>query len=288
MSDPVVVKVHPKTPNYILINSGLDITPDFGGASFFGPNVNKAPVAVHLLVYNETTKVYDEQEPEYVSTATIDLAIHDLTPTPHKVGVYTTDRFGNVSETIYKTITPLFETLLDKSKFYTYHLASDATIGYGWEFRYFFDGNTGEPGWHTVSSPRSIGTFGLGVSAKISRFMVWQRGPGYYTYQNTKDFTIWGSTKDAPADVNLPLGTSEGTVAGDWVNMGNFSFPNPPSGLPANQANAADNEFVSKGVNFRMPRIAPAVKFIRYECRRTWGGLDYVNALEISLYGDPR
>lgn len=288
MSDPVVIKVHPKTPDYLLINSSLAITPDFGGASFYGPNVNRAPVAVHLMVYDETTKAYEEQEPEYQSSDMVDLAIRNLDVSPHKVGVYTTDRFGNVSDTVFKTITPLFEVLLDKSKFFTYPLATDATIGFGWKFSNMFDGNTGEPGWHTLSSPRSIGTFGLGVTAKISRLVIWQRGSDYYGYQNTKDFTIWGTTKDNPADVNLPLGTAEGTIAGDWVNMGNFSFPNPPSGLPANQANAADKEFVAKGVNFKMPRLAPEVKYIRYECRRTWGGLDYVNALEISLYGVPR
>lgn len=77
-------------------------------------------------------------------------------------------------------------------------------------------------------------------------------------------------------------------MAGDWVNLGNFTFPDPPSGLPPSQANAADKEFVAKGVNFRMPRAAPTVKYIRYECTQTWGGLDYINALEISLYGSPQ
>ncbi|TCC92362.1 DUF4959 domain-containing protein [Pedobacter frigiditerrae] len=287
MSDPVVVKVHPKTPNYILINSALNITPDFGGANFFGLNINRASLSMHLLVYNETTKTYDEQEPEYVSTDTIDISIRNLPPTPHKVGVFTTDRFGNVSDTVFKTVTPLFETLLDKSKFFTYHLSSDAPIGYGWEFRYFFDGNLGDPGWHTLSAPKTIGTFGMGVTAKISRFVVWQRPSDYYGYQNTRKFTLWGSNKDNPADVALPNNSTEGTVAGDWINLGNFIFPNPPSGLLPSQANAADKDFVAKGVNFEMPKSAPAVKYIRYECTQTWGGLDYVNAMEISMYGSP-
>jgi len=286
-SDPVTVNVHPKTPNYIAVNNGFDITADFGGANFFGLNKNRAALSVHLLVYNEKTKSFDEQEPEYVSADTIDVSIRNLSPVPYKVGVYTKDRFGNTSDTVIKTITPLFETLLDKSKFSTYRLPSDATIGYGWELRYFFDGNLGDPGWHTLSSPRSTGTFGLGVSAKISRFVIWQRPSDFYGYQNTRKFTLWGSNKANPADVALPVGSAEGTVAGDWVNLGNFVFPNPPSGLAPNQANAADKEFVAKGVNFRMPRAAQQVRFLRYECTQTWGGLDYVNAMEISLYGSP-
>jgi len=289
MSDPVEVKVSPTTPNYELINTNLVISPDFGGANFFGFNPNKVPVAVHVLAYNETTKVYDESEPEYISGDTINVSVRGYDATPHKFGVFTTDRFGNVSDTIFKTLTPLFETLLDKSKFYTYHLATDSPIGYGWEFRYFFDGNLGDPGWHTLSAPLKIGTFGLGNLAKISRLVLYNRLSDIYGYQNTRQFTIWGSTKDAPADYPAwpATVTAPGTVLGDWVNMGNFVYPNPPSGLPPGQANAADIAFGAAGVNFKMPNTAPAVKFIRFQCTQTWAGLDYVNAKEISLYGNP-
>lgn len=287
MSDPVFVKVHPQKPDYILVNENLQIAPDFGGANFYGFNINRAPLSIHMLTFNEVTNTYEEQEPEYISGDVIDISVRGFDATPRKFGVYTTDRFGNISETRYATLTPLYETLLDKSKFYTYHLASDSPIGYGWDFRYFFDGNIGDPGWHTSSAPTKQGTLGLGVTAKISRFVLWNRLPDMYGYQNPRKITIWGSDKEAPTDSSLPKNSPAGTVAGDWVNMGNFVFPNPPSGLPANQANAADNAYAAEGVNFKMPSTAPPVKFIRFECTQTWGGLDYVNAKEISLYGSP-
>ncbi|WP_256013678.1 DUF4959 domain-containing protein [Desertivirga xinjiangensis] len=288
MSDPIVVKVHPKTPNYILINEGLEIAPDFGGASFIGSNPNKVPVSVHLMAFNDATGKYEEQEPEYISGDKVDLSIRGFDPREHKFGVYTTDRYGNVSPTRYTTLTPFFETLLDKSKFYTYKLPSDSPIGYGWEFRYFFDGNLGDPGWHTLSAPTKQGTFGLGVTAKISRFVLWNRLPDMFGYQNPRKITIWGSLKDNPQDSALPKNSDPGTVAGDWVNMGNFTFPDPPSGLPGNQANAADNAFAAAGINFKMPSSSPLTKFIRFECTQTWGGLDYINAMEISVYGSPQ
>lgn len=288
-SDPVVVKVNPKTPNYLLINTNLAVTADFGGANFYGLNPNRTPIALHVISYNETTKTYDEQEPEYTSTDTVNFSVRGFDATPHKFGVFTTDRFGNVSDTVFKTLTPLFETLLDKSKFSVYHLPSDSPIGFQWEFRYFFDGNTGEPGWHTVpgAGVAMQGTFSLGANAKISRFVLWERMNSPFGYQNIKRMTLWGSDKDAPQDSQLPKNSSAGTISGDWVNLGNFVFPNPPSGLPANQANASDFQFVANGVNFKMPGNAPATKFIRFSVTETWGGLDYVNALEISLYGNP-
>jgi hypothetical protein len=287
MSDPVVVKVNPKTPNYLLINTNLDITPDFGGANFFGLNPNRVPVAIHVLSFNDKTKGYDEQDPQYLSTDTVNFSVRGYDATPKKFGVFTTDRFGNVSDTVFKTLTPLFETLLDKSKFYTYHLGSDSPIGYSWETRFLFDGNTGEPGWHTLGNPTKQCTFGLGTSAKLSRFVLWERLSGIFGYQNIRKMTLWGTNSDAPQDSNLPDNSAPGTISGDWVNLGNFVYPNPPSGLPPNQANAADLAFVAGGVNFKISISAPATKFIRLQCTQTWGGLDYVNALEISLYGNP-
>lgn len=288
-SDPVKVTVNPASPNYLLTNSGIEITPDFGGANFAGVNPNKAPLALHMLVYNEITKRLDEQEPVYLSTDKIDISVRNLPPTPHKVGIFTTDRFGNASDTVFKTVTPLFETLLDKTKFSVYKLPSDAaTDQYGWDFRYFFDGRIDGTGWHTNTNvTRSIGTFSMGVSAKLSRIVVWQRPSSYYSFQNTRQFTLWGTNKDNPADAQMPQNSAEGTVVGDWTNLGNFTFPNPPSGLPASQANAADMAFVAQGVNFTMPRVAPSVKYIRFHVTQTWGGLNYVNAMEISVYGNP-
>lgn len=286
-SDPVTVKVHPQTPNYILVNEGLEIKPDFGGANFFGLNPDGAPISVHLLAFDDTTNEMKERDPEYITGSTVDVSIRGFDPDERRFGVYTSDRFGNTSEIRYVTLTPLFETLLDKSKFFTYRLPSDAPIGYGWELRYFFDGSVNGNGWHTTTAPLTVGTFGLGQTAKISRFVLWNRLPDMYGFQNTKEITIWGSNVDEPQDAQLPKSSTPGTVIGDWINMGNFSYPNPPSGLPPSQANAADIAFAAEGVNFRMPSAAPAVKYIRFVATQTWGGLNYVNAMEISFYGSP-
>ncbi len=285
MSDPVVVKVQPKTPNYILVNEGLDITADFGGANFYGKNPDKSPISVHLLAFNPSKNKFEEKDPEYIKGGIVDVSLRGFEAVPQEFGVYTTDRFGNRSEIRYSKLTPLFETLLDKSKFFVYRLPSDAPLWPGWELRYFFDGSLNEPGWHTQDAPVTVGTFGIGPSAKISRFVLWNRLPGMYSFQNPKSITIWGSNVDQPKDVNLPRISSPGDIAGDWVNMGNFMYPDPPSGLPGSQANASDNAFAAAGINFRMPSTAPPVKYIRFLVNQTWGGLGYTNAMEISFYG---
>ncbi len=284
-SDPVMVKIKPETPNYILVNEGLEISPDFGGANFMGVNPDGAPIALHVLAFDPQTNKFKENDPEYIKGSVVDVSIRGFEAQEREFGVYTTDRFGNTSEVRYIKITPLFESLLDKNKFFAYNLPSDAPIGYGWDLKYFFDGSLNDPGWHTTGAPLTVATFGIGPSAKISRFVLWNRLPNMYSDQNPKSITIWGSNTDNPQDVNLPRISQPGEVAGDWVNMGNFTYPDPPSGLPGSQANSSDNAFAAQGINFRMPSAAPAVKYIRFMVNQTWGGLNYANAMEISFYG---
>ncbi len=292
MSDPITVKVHPATPPYLLVKPSIVLSTDFGGVNINVFNPLKKAIGVILLALDSTTNAMEIQDQHYANTDTINYSVRGYSVTPRKFGVYITDQYGNVSDTLLQTLTPLFETLLDKSKFFTYRLNSDSPIGYGWELPYLWDGKTdgNSSGWHT--NPGSIqpmvGTFGLGVLAKLSRFVMWER-PNQFTYGhgNPKNFSMWGSDKPSPADVLLPKFAPVGTVLGDWINLGNYHFPDPPSGLPPGQTNAADMAFVSAGVNFNIPPGSPDTRFIRVCVTDTWSLGDFAHIMEISLYGKP-
>lgn len=286
LSDSVVVTVHPQTPHYILTNSRLAMSAGYGGVRVRGPNISRESISIHILSYNDTAGVYKELKTEKIKEDSIDVSVFGLDSVRHQFGFFTSDGFGNISDTTFVALTPLYEQLLDKARFYTYRLPSDSPVSYGWELKYFFDGKLGEPGWHTAMDKVKQGTFCLGVLAKISRIVLWSRPGDFYGYQNVRKFTIWGSDKSFPRDSTLPANSSVGTIAGDWVNMGNLVYPNPPSGLPPGQADRTDIAFGEAGVNFIMPKIARATRFIRFECTETWAKLSYLNAMEISLYGD--
>jgi hypothetical protein len=117
---------------------------------------------------------------------------------------------------------------------------------------------------------------------------MWER-IGQYTYSagNPRDFSLWGSNVASPKDSKLPLTAPEGTVIGDWVNLGNYHFPDPPSGLSPGSTNAQDEAFVKAGVNFTVPFNAPAVKFLRLSVSKTWSGGTSTHVMELSLYGIP-
>lgn len=294
-SDPVVVKVNPDTPPYLLFKPTVDAQADFGGFKITGNNALKNNLGIILLGVGagETSDVIDQH---YTKLPAVDYSVRGYEPVPKKIGYYVMDSFGNISDTTYKTITPFFETLLDRNKFSAYRLPSDGVIAYGWDLPYLWDGKTdgSSNGWHTEpGAPMpAIATFGLGVSAKLSRFVLWERPDGSdkfaFGHGNPKVFSIWGSNVAAPRDAKLPLSAAEGTVIGDWTNMGNYNYPDPPSGAKPVAHTAADNDFVKAGVSFNLPLASPKVRFVRLSVSSTWSSGTFAHAMEMAFYGDPR
>lgn len=296
MSDPVTVTVHPKTPPYLLTRAALNMQADFGGVNIQTLDQFKKSLGVIITAYDTATNKMQIQDQHYTTDSTINYSVRGYQSVARSFGVYVTDNFGNISDTLKLQLTPIFEQLLDKSKFSLYTLPSDSQIGFGWTMPYIWDGNTdpSSTGWATLpgGTPPFVGTFSVGASYKLSRFVLWEKPdsdlPFSYEQGNPKIFAIWGSNAAAPKDAQLPVSAPVGTVLGDWVNIGNYTFPDPPSGLPPIRHNAADNAIVAAGVNFNIPLSAPSVRYVRFATSETWSGGSYSHILELSLYGQPQ
>ncbi len=290
MSDPVTIKVHPLTPPYLLIKPSIALTPDFGGVNIKATNNAKKAVGIIFLTLDEASNQLDVVDQNFTKSTDVDYSIRGYTAVPRKFAYYVTDKFGNKSDTTVQTITPLPETQLDKSKFFAYRLPTDGEIGYGWELPYLWDGKIDGNGWHTNSGKGFpiVATFGLGASVKLSRFIMFERYNEFaYGHGNPKNFALWGSAKDQPKDAVLPRTAPVGTVVGDWVNLANYHYPDPPSGNPSTSATPQDEAFVRGGVNFNLPLTAPKVKYLRLAVSDTWSGGDFAHVMEMTFFGDP-
>jgi hypothetical protein len=291
-SDPVVIKVHPDTPPYLLIRPTLEISPDFGGLNILAKNPLEETVGIVVITYDSVTQQQEIVDQLYTATDSINHSVRGFRDIPRSFGIYITDEFGNVSDTLRQELTPLFEQVLDKQQFFAYKLPSDNEIAYGWDLPYLWDNKVDaySNGWHTApGGPLPIlCTFGLGGNFQLSRFILYERTAEFtYSHGNPRTFTLWGSSASSPQDAVLPLFSEVGTVVGDWVNLANYKFPEPPSGLPPGATNAQDAAFVLAGINFNVPINSQPVKFLRLAVSETWSNGDFAHAMEITLFGKP-
>ncbi len=294
MSDAVTVKVHPEEPGYLKVKPTVVISPDFGGINIKAFNPDKSEVGLILSTYNPTLQEDEVIDQHFSKTDSIDYAIRGYEAEPKTFKIFVTDKFGNVSDTVITTVTPLYEELLDKTKFTPYVLPSDSEIGYGWSLSNLWNGSIDGAGWHTNPGQPApyVATWDVSKVYKLSRFILWERsndGSTQYAFNhgNPKVFSLWGSDKSHPADAKLPVSAPVGAVVGDWTNLGNYTYPNPPSGAAPGSVTSADNDFVRAGVNFNVPFNSPSARFFRLAVSRSWSGGAFAHAMEISLYGKP-
>jgi len=291
MSDPLTVKVNPQAPVYTLVQPTINLSPDFGGINIKALNTLKREIGLIFLAYDANTGLMEVQDQFFTKDENIDYSVRGFESEERLFGIYVTDQWGNISDTVSTNLTPLYEELLDKSRFSLYNLASDSPIDFGWNAPFLWNGSPDGNGWHTRfgEQPPYVVTFGVGGLYKLSRFVMWQR-IGEYTYGhgNPKEFSLWGSNVSQPRDIALPLVAEEGAVVGDWINLGNFHFPPPPSGLPPGQTNAADEAFVRNGISFNVSIDAPEIRFVRLAVANTWSNGTAAHVMEVSLYGTPQ
>lgn len=293
MSDPVTVTVNPLTPVYSLVRPSVVLSPDFGGVNITATNPTGKEIGLVLLAYNTNTKAMEIQDQYYGSAKNINYSVTGFKSEARDFAVYVTDKWGNLSDTLKKNLIPLYEEQCDKSKFSTLNLTTDSQIGFNWQVSNLWDGKQDGNGWHTTLSgdpaPYTC-SFSIGKTYKLSRFVLYERTGSQFTYAyaNPKEFSLWGANVTLPRDTKLPVTAAEGTVVGDWTNLGNFKFPDPPSGSRPGATTPADEDFVKKGVSFKVPFTAPGSKFLRISVATSWGGLGGAHLMEITPYGTPQ
>ena len=304
-SDSVVVTVHPDTPAYLMAYHALTMQSDFGGVNIKSVNKSLAAIGIVALLPDSVNGGYAIQDQHYTSDDSISYSLRGYSNTPHKFGLYVTDQWGNVSDTLVQSITPLFETMLDPSGYSPYVLSTDVANYQNGLFNLsnLFDWNFGEYCYNTQQPilPTSAKpwiwpawmTFDMGMTAKLSRFMVWDRVGGnnefVWTSGAPQSWIMWGRP-DVPQDELMPSDTTQlpalgQATPGGWINLGIFHAPPRPSHSPLTNA---DYQVWLSGFSFDFSLDLPKVRYIRFECLQTMGGTNnYFNMNEMEMYGNP-
>jgi hypothetical protein len=275
---PVKVTVNPKTPPFKITRDSLAIIPDFGGMNITFKNRTEDDLAI-IVLKTDSLGEFSPYDTYYTKLKGGDYSVRGMAAVETSVGIFTRDRWGNLSDTLRISITPLFEEKLDRTKMKGVVLPTDAPLGYGGDISGLFNGDLGNGlYYHTGDAARMPQqfTYDMGVTAKLSRLSWFMRQGFYYSLHNPRVVEIWGATTLNP----------DGSYNG-WTLLATHTQIKP-SGLPNGQLSNDDNAAAEAGETVTFPLDAPKVRYIRFKTLKNWSNGSYVNFNEIMMWGDTK
>ena len=275
-SEPVTIVAYPLDSPIYDIATSMIIQDDFGGISLRWDNPTKMPIVIDVYSPDENgDRIQVDRFYSQSQNGRANVRGQESKETIFEVEI--TDRWGNRIDPISGTYTPLYEELLDKSKFRRWNPTG---------LIYFHDPSAGhqiEALWNDIWHPdvwcaasyNNHMCFDMGQLARISRFKVYQTGTAgqLYDFASPKRFEIWGSTHPDVTDDKS-----------GWQLVGYFESYKP-SGLPRGQNSDEDFEYAAmQGEDFEVEN-SPTVRYIWIECLETWGQSERFYMMEMTLWG---
>jgi hypothetical protein len=300
-SQPVVKSFTPGKPPIQTIQESLAMIPDFGGVNFSWVNEQKIEVGLTFFAADSVGKM-DEVGIQYFSVAEGSYSIRGYDTKERRFGVSITDKWGNISDTVYTSLKPIYETLLNKSTWQEHFVPFDNTsVRSSRPFRYTWDNRLdGSYYWHTefLDYPLPLmATLDMGYEAKLSRFKMWFRNIATQSYDENvpKDFRLYGCSSHVPvADAEwdaAKLGAQDYTNYWwkDWINdwelLGEYHI-RKPSGSDKGVQTAEDYAFAEAGFDCNILLTSPKVRYLRFVFDVMGDSGNSININEFNFYGD--
>lgn len=291
-SKPIEITVLPKESPIFDIARSIELSDDFSGVHIKATNNDKINVAILILKKNSLGDFEPVPNSVYTSAAKIEKSIRgfDITPTP--IAVVVRDRWLNVSDTIFKTINPYYETVIPTSGYqglkldndpdhYEEFCCSNIKLSALWDQQY---------GWPKAivtvrdapDTKLNTVTFDLGKSVLLSRVHIWDyrensNNNQYFYLGSLRYFKIWGRNTAPSQNGNLA----------EWTLLGEYEVTKP-SGLPVNQTSNEDVVQALAGVSYPIPLGTPKMRYLRIESKENWGKVKGLAIADLLVYGDPR
>lgn len=276
-SDPIYVDIKPLIPPVLETFKSLDLQATFGGLSIAFENSSGEDLAINVLA---TDSIGDLVPADIIYTRLPKgiVAVRGFDDTERKFGVYIRDRWENYSDTVFATLTPLYEMQLDKTKFKSFPLPTD-----DWQANQntpsrhmgkLWDGNLTPNDNHYygpfTSFPSSF-SFDLGAQYALSRMIFYPNG---FT-STPRFFELYGSNNPSPD------GSWE-----SWTKLMDGELVKP-SGLPPGQHTEDDLAYANAGIDYEFPIGTEKYRYLRFRTLSVWVG-QFSAIKEITLYGNDR
>lgn len=285
-SEPILSKIQPLTPPVQSVFKTINIVPTFGGIQVSFKNPSMAKIAIEIMKDTTSANTWTTLETLHTAADSGQFSIRGMDSINQKFAVFIRDRWNNKSDTLLKSLQPIFEEAIPKNTWKPIVLPSDQTELAGSEQYRMENLWDGKVEWNVQDQPYASAnsstlpqwiSIDLGVKAVFSRLAYHQAGTGnghFYNGSAPKVVEIWGS--------NDP--DRDGSWA-SWDSLGTFhSFK--PSGLPKGQQSDEDYQYaVIQGEDFEFDHLLPPYRYIRWKTIETYGSSGQVVMMELDLYG---
>lgn len=288
-SQPVIVKVQPLENPIWEVRRTLTLNADFMGVKVTADNKAKADVAIQVF-YKDSLDKWVNMEGIYTSTASINTTLRGLDTLHYEMGAVIRDRFLNYTDTVYASVSPFYETALDKSRYRGANLSgTDTPERPGSEgIDRLWDGQTTMAQRYMTAEPQdgeyAFCTVNIGQLAQISRIKFWtypewmaDGSNPYYYGGSPRIIEIWGSENPNP----------DGSWDDSWFLLSTYEVIKP-SGLPYGQNSDEDRRVADAGFDAIADPLAPRAQYLRFKQILNWVGTKWLDMTEIQVYGDNR
>ncbi|HBX19837.1 DUF4959 domain-containing protein [Limibacterium fermenti] len=297
-SEPVSVMVNPKTPPYKAIFESMTMSEGLGGVEINFKNESNSEVAFYIGRVIEAEFV--EGKPFYFDKVKNKERNRYLfwgyPAEEQKFGVFIRDRWNHYSDTLFATLTPILEILVDKSKFKAVKLQNDSEYFTTWnqkptnlwdgiwshDYDEPYSGNGtnwshGEFKENAIAKMPAAVTIDLGQEVTISRIVVnhyWQ-----YSGDAPRKSEIYGLVGYAENTISSSLGAWH-----NWTLLAEIEQTKPST--TGGSAEDDKTNWENGDVVLLSPPSDP-VRYVRVKAVESWNGKQNWDAAELTVYGAP-
>ncbi|NGM60838.1 DUF4959 domain-containing protein [Sphingobacterium sp. SGG-5] len=283
-SAPVRVNISPTTPPIQLSANTVEASHTFGGVLLNFKNAFNMEYVFYTLI-KDNNGTWVEYDRHYTGAETEDIlfAVRGLEATPTEFAFYLQDKWQNISDTIYSTLTPLYEEELNKSLWKAEELIDDfyeplydtRPLSQLWTTggtSYFFQNHkdypekAGMPTWVTIDLGKEY------LLGRMKTHMVQHADSWKYGSCSPRRFEIWGSNNPVPNWDN-------------WTLLGEFESTRPSGRGIGEPLTDDDEKQIVDGEDFEFELTDQSYRYIRYKVNETWGSTTYFCLLELTLWG---
>ncbi|GHV64823.1 hypothetical protein FACS1894199_03990 [Bacteroidia bacterium] len=288
-STPVEVTIHPDDAFIFDLINSLEYEIARGGFKVKWENALQEEARVTFLKKNQAG-VYELIETFYTSEKNAQRAIRGQEAVPTTFAVFARDTYNNYTDTLEFQLEPLYEQRIDNKNFIEMPKSPALDLFPGW------GSTTLDVVWDDVLVAGAVAgevyyirpteginayfTMDLGVKVKLSRFRMWGRSDYYFRLHNPYDFYLMGTN-------DLAVAQNPASTDADWGGPLINCISHRPSGLGSDEpATGEDLSYAQAGEEFEFTGDEPAVRYIRFRVRRTWGGSNGLHVAELRFWGE--